>query len=44
MNPHILQPRMALNKAYLKVKPVRGDRLVYELTEEEVRIVEGGEK
>lgn len=75
MNQKFLKPRQALNKAFLKVKPVRIqieifkenlirlldqineselegclryqiDQLVYELyglTEEEIRIVEGGE-
>jgi hypothetical protein len=46
MNNQFLKPRQALNKAFLKVKPVRSqiDQLVYELyglTEEEIRIVEG---
>ncbi|EOZ95469.1 putative type IIS restriction/modification enzyme [Indibacter alkaliphilus LW1] len=43
-----LKPRQALNKAFLKVKPLKKqiDQLIYELyglTEEEIRIVEGGE-
>ncbi|MCH7402243.1 hypothetical protein ACFOUP_18445 [Belliella kenyensis] len=48
MNHKYLKPRQALNKAFLKVKPVRAqiNQLVYELyglTEEEIRVIEGGE-
>ncbi|WP_439490889.1 hypothetical protein [Algoriphagus sp.] len=48
MNHQFLKPRQALNKAFLKVKPVRSQVgqlvfVLYGLTEEEIRIVEGGE-
>ena len=48
MNHKFLKPRQALNKAFLKVKLIKTQvyQLVYELyglTEEEIRIVEGGD-
>ncbi|WP_219291339.1 hypothetical protein [Arthrospiribacter ruber] len=47
MNHQFLKPRQALNKAFLKVKPfTQVYQLVFELyglTEEEIRIVEGGD-
>ncbi|MCC5924676.1 MAG: hypothetical protein JJT77_12905 [Crocinitomicaceae bacterium] len=49
MKLNIIKPKQALNKAFLKVKPVRKeiDQLVYALcglTEEEIEIVENSKK